>query len=71
MQFLNLNSSAVENIEVQNEQVMITFTGGRQYTYNTENLETFVSKLSETISKGDSVGKLINNSIQSKELTVV
>ena len=67
----NVNSSAVENIEVTDNQVLVTFTGGRQYSYNATNLEQFVTTLSETITKGDSVGRFINSSIRSNDLVSV
>lgn len=66
----NVQSSAVETIEVLNDQVQVTFTGGRTYTYNAENLEQFLSTLSETITKGESVGRFINSSIRSNDLVV-
>lgn len=65
------NSSAVEKVEVIDDQVLVTFNGGRQYTYNSTNLEQFISTLSETITKGESVGRFINRSLADNLTQVV
>jgi hypothetical protein len=67
---IKVQSSAVENIEVLNDQVLVTFTGGRKYTYNSENLNQFLANLTDTITKGGSVGRLINSSIKSNDLVL-
>jgi hypothetical protein len=65
-------SSAIENIsEVQNEQVTITFNGGRDYTYNVTDPAEFVADLNLVIENEDSVGKFINLAIRGEALTQV
>ncbi len=65
-------SSAIENIsDVQNEQVTITFNGGRDYTYGVQDVEQFVSQLSNVIANSESVGRFINTAIRSEQLTQV
>ncbi len=65
-------SSAIENIsDVQNEQVTITFNGGRDYTYTVADPASFVSDLQLVIENEDSVGKFINLAIRSEALTQV
>ena len=63
-------SSAIENIsDVQNEQVTITFNGGRDYTYKVADPANFVSDLQLVIDNEDSVGKFINLAIRGEQLT--
>lgn len=64
-------SSAVENIEILNEQVVVTFNNGRDYTYNAPNLDNFVSQLTEVIENEKSVGSFINTAIRDKQLVNV
>jgi len=62
-------SSAIENItDVQDEQVTITFTGGRDYTYKVADPAAFVSQLNEVISNDESVGRFVNTAIRSEQL---
>ena len=64
------SSSAIENIsDVEDGKVTITFNGGRDYTYGVADVEQFVSQLSEVITQSDSVGRFINTSIRSEQLT--
>ena len=66
------SSSAIENIsDVEDGKVTITFNGGRDYTYGVADVEQFVSQLSAEIAKGQSVGRFINTSIRSEQLTQV
>lgn len=68
----NFTSSAVESIsDLQNDQVTITFNGGRDYTYQVANPDTFVSNLQLVIENEDSVGKFINLSIRDEQLVSV
>jgi hypothetical protein len=65
-------SSAIENItDVQDEQVTITFVGGRNYTYKVADPSTFVNDLNTVIEKDDSVGRFINSAIRSEQLLSV
>ena len=62
-------SSAIENIsDVQNEQVTITFNGGRDYTYKVADPTTFVAQLNEVISNDESVGRFVNTAIRNEQL---
>ncbi len=68
----NFQSSAIENIsEVQDGKVTITFNGGRDYTYGVQDVEQFVSQLSNVIANSESVGRFINTAIRSEQLTQV
>jgi hypothetical protein len=62
-------SSAIENIsDVEDGKVIITFTGGRDYTYAVPDPSNFVSDLQLVIDHEDSVGKFINLSIRGEAL---
>jgi hypothetical protein len=70
--FSSFTSSAIENIsDVENGQVTITFTGGRDYTYSVSDVERFVTEMTNIITQGDSVGRYVNNALRSDLLTVV
>lgn len=65
-------SSAIENIsDVQDEQVTITFNGGREYTYKVADPANFVSQLNTVIAEQDSVGRFVNSAIRSEQLQSV
>ena len=62
-------SSAIDNIsDVQDGQVVVTFNGGRDYTYDVPDPANFVSDLQLVIDNEDSVGKFINLSIRGEAL---
>jgi hypothetical protein len=62
-------SSAIENIsEIQDEQVTITFNGGREYTYKVADPDNFVAQLNEVISNDKSVGSFVNSAIRGDQL---
>lgn len=62
-------SSAIDNIsDVQDGQVVVTFNGGRDYTYEVPDPANFVSDLQLVIDNEDSVGKFINLSIRGEAL---
>jgi hypothetical protein len=62
-------SSAIDNIsDVQDGQVVVTFNGGRNYTYEVPDPSNFVSDLQLVIDNEDSVGKFINLSIRGEAL---
>ena len=68
----NFQSSAIENIsEVQDGKVTITFNGGRDYTYGVQDVEQFVTQLSNVIANSESVGRFINTAIRSEQLQVI
>jgi len=68
MQILPFSSSAVENISATDEDVTITFNGGRDYTYGVDSVEEFVSDLNNVIKTDESVGRFINQQIKSERL---
>ncbi|NDB82643.1 MAG: hypothetical protein EB127_07870, partial [Alphaproteobacteria bacterium] len=58
-------SSAIERIsDVQDGKVVITFNGGRDYTYKVSDPTDFVEQLQRIISSEESVGKFINSAIR-------
>lgn len=62
-------SSAIENIsDVTDEQVTITFNGGRDYTYKVADPANFVAQLNEVISNDESVGRFVNTAIRNEQL---
>ena len=71
MQILPFSSSAVENISATDEDVTITFNGGRDYTYGVDDVENFVSDLNNVIKTDESVGRFINQQIKSDRLQQV
>lgn len=69
MQF-NVQSSAVKGLRTEGDQVFITFPNGREYTYTATDVASFTNAVSEAISKGASVGSLVNREIRSSNLTL-
>lgn len=68
----NFQSSAIDNIStIQDGQVTVTFSGGRDYTYNVADPDTFVSDLQMVIENEDSVGKFINLAIRGEQLVKI
>ena len=62
-------SSAIDNIsDVQDGQVVVTFNGGRDYTYDVADPADFLSNLQLVIDNDDSVGKFINLAIRGEAL---
>ena len=61
-------SSAVENIAINGDEVVITFNGGRDYTYGVSDVEEFVTELNNVIKMDESVGRFINQQIKSERL---
>lgn len=65
-------SSAIENIsDVQDDQVTVTFNGGRDYTYKVADPSNFITSLNEVIAQQDSVGRFINTAIREEKLTSI
>lgn len=65
-------SSAIENIsDVEDGKVIITFNGGRDYTYAVTDVEKFVSQLTEVITQNNSVGGFVNMAIRENLMTVI
>ena len=65
-------SSAIDNIsDVVDNQITITFKGGRDYVYTVSNVEKFVTELTNTINTNASVGRYVNDSIKTDQLVSV
>lgn len=74
--FQNLNSSAINSVEVDENVVKVVYNSNidKEYTFNCENTEEFVENLSKELvdieldnNKG-SVGRFINQQIKDKVL---
>ena len=67
-----ITSSAIEYINFsENDQVVITFNGGRDYTYKCNDLVGFQNDLYDVIEEGESVGQFVNRAIKAKLLQTV
>ena len=71
MQFAINNSSAIESINMVDDTATVTFTGGRSYDYTVADVTSFVSALSDVITKQESVGRFVNQAIKSERLQKV
>ena len=61
-------SSAIESISTNDAgQVLVTFTGGREYTYDVTNWVEFVTAFNAAVSKG----RFVNDSIKAETLKKV
>lgn len=69
--FPEFNSSAIENISLNDNNVTITFNGGRDYTYTVNDVANFVTSLSNVIENGDSVGRFVNKAIRDEVLMAI
>ena len=56
---------------MQDDQVTVTFNGGRDYTYKVADPSNFINDLNTVISKQESVGRFINTSIREDQLISV
>ncbi len=64
MNFVNLQSTAIDSISVNSEEVAITFKGsGKTYNYTTSD-PNFVNSLQNVIESNQSVGRFINRAIK-------
>lgn len=71
MQF-TFTSSAIETVAINSDnQVTVTFKGGRDYLYNVSDLEGFQNDLTDVIEEGESVGAFINRAVRAELLTSV
>jgi hypothetical protein len=71
MQFAITGSSAVENISLADNIATVTFTGGRAYDYTVNDVTAFVTALGDVMTKQESVGRFINNSIKTEALAKI
>ena len=62
MQFAISNSSAVENISIEDQTVTVTFTGGRSYDYTVNDVTAFTTALTAAMAPEQSVGRFVNKS---------
>jgi hypothetical protein len=68
MQFAISNSTAIENIALEDNTATLTFTGGRAYDYTVTDVANFATSLSDVIEQGGSVGKFVNTAIKNETL---
>jgi len=68
MQFAISNSTAIENIALEDNTATLTFTGGRAYNYTVNDVTAFVTSLSKVIESGESVGRFVNTAIRNETL---
>lgn len=66
----NVQSSAVKGLRTEGNQVFVTFPNGIEYTYDATDADAFATSVSEAIVNQDSIGRLVNRAIQSKELVL-
>ena len=65
-------SSAIEALSTNDDgQILVTFTGGRQYTYGVSDLERFVTAFNAATSKGRFVNQEIKAEGTATALTAV
>ena len=68
MQFSISNSTAIENIALNDNTATVTYSGGRAYDYAVNDVTAFVSALSNVIESGKSVGQFVNQSVKNETL---
>lgn len=68
MQFAISNSTAIENIALNDNTATVTFAGGRDYDYTVNDVTAFVTALSQVIESGQSVGRFVNQSVKNEAL---
>jgi len=71
MQFAITGSSAIENISLEDNTATVTFTGGRAYDYTVNDVTAFVTALTDIMTKQESVGRFVNNSIKNETLVKI
>ena len=72
MQFAITGSSAIENISLEDNTATITFKGsGRAYDYTVNDVTAFVTALTDIMTKQESVGRFVNNSIKNETLVKI
>jgi len=69
----NLDSSAINTLKVDKSSVFVVYNSNidKEYEFNCENTEEFNEKVSNTLQKKESLGKLLNSSIKLGELVAV
>ena len=71
MQFAISNSTAIENISLDDNTATVTFTGGRDYDYPVNDVTAFVTSLTNVIEGGQSVGRFVNQSVKNETLKAI
>lgn len=64
----NFTSSAIDSISTEGDNINITFAGGREYSYTTEDVIKFTADLSDVITNEGSVGKFVNSMMKQNVL---
>ena len=68
MNFAISNSTAIENIALDDNTATVTFAGGRAYDYSVSDVANFVTNLSKVIESGESVGRFVNTAVRNETL---
>ncbi len=69
---MNFTSSAIDNIVIgDNDNVTVTFRGGRDYTYSCSDVAGFQNDLNNVIEEHESVGSFVNRAIRAELLQLV
>lgn len=71
MQFAISNSTAIENIALEDNTATVTFAGGRDYDYTVNDVTSFVTSLTRVIEGGQSVGRFVNQSVKNETLKAI
>ena len=71
MQFAISNSTAIENIALEDNTATVTFAGGRDYDYAVNDVTAFVTSLTSVIEGGQSVGRFVNQSVKNETLKAI
>ena len=67
-QFAISNSTAIENIALEDNTATVTYSGGRAYDYAVNDVTAFVTALSQVIEGGKSIGQFVNQSVKNETL---
>ena len=69
----NLDSSALYMLKVDKESVYVVYNSNidKEYEFTCQNTDNFTQKLSETLEKKESVGKLMHSYIKDGKLVPV
>jgi len=72
MREFNFDSSAISALNIDGEQVNITYTSnGKEYSYRAQDPSTFVASLEQVIADPEgSVGRFVNQAIRTEKTLV-
>ena len=66
---MNFTSSAIDNIVIgDNDNVTVTFRGGRDYQYSCSDVVGFQNDLKNVVEENESVGGFVNRAIRAELL---